>query len=371
MSDSADAADADPSPAGRVAVVVGGLGLAVFFGAMGIAILRAPVSDPDATAWGGWLIKAFIALMFGSMTGIGVYGVYVGVRGRPRPPAAVLARCPACGEPRAGADCAHCGRTLATLARAWREVPREGLSAPLLGGGIGGAVLSLGLFLVSGALHEARWLMAIACAALALLLVLVGGAMLFGGLLTVRSGIRSLRRRDYNLSVHGAGEAIVAGAQVSRRALSLSGCVTVWHPIDEAPVPGPFDVHLAGPRRALARTLAVLHARGEASLSYTERRDWAIHPPGELVRALEIDVLVDAAHPQGETDVDARSIVLAALGATSVRTLAEALAAHADLRRAFDAYAERLPLDEADPRTHRLLSALLHTETPPPYRHAG
>jgi hypothetical protein len=67
-----------PSPATRAVVGLGALALALFFGSIGFAILRAPF-EPGTPWWVAWPIRVFAALIFGSMTGLG--------RAHPRRPA--------------------------------------------------------------------------------------------------------------------------------------------------------------------------------------------------------------------------------------------------------------------------------------------
>ena len=47
----------------RAAAVVLGLALAVFFGVLGLLILRAPINDPDLPGWSGWALRAFVFLI--------------------------------------------------------------------------------------------------------------------------------------------------------------------------------------------------------------------------------------------------------------------------------------------------------------------
>jgi hypothetical protein len=364
----------------RAAAVIGGLALAVFFGTLGVFILRAPINDPDITAWSGWALRAFVFLIFGAMAGLGLWSVHAGLRGpvTRRLPAPIRGRCPACGEaPPRGASsvetCAFCGRAPDVLARAWCETPREGLAGPLLVGAIGGALLSLGILLAAGALEQREsLLLVLAYGALALLLIAVGAAMLYGWALTLRDAFRQRGRRDLTLTVAEDGETITARATLARRAWALRGTTVRVRTPEELTDEVPHDLALPKQAATLARVLAVLHARGAATLTRVERRTWTLEDGGALLRESEVDVGVDAslAGEEEEEPMEARDRVLGAMaeGATARRLLARVRESE-ELRSAFQGYAEELPASEADPRVLRMLGAVLREgEAGAPYR---
>jgi hypothetical protein len=395
---------ASPAPragyelAARAAAVIAGLALAVLFGVLGVAILRAPINDADVPAWAGWALRAFIALIFGAFTELGIVVVHGALRGprAPRVPAPVLARCPACGDARPegareGDACTFCGRARDVLARAWSETPRDGLGILLFLGALGGALVSGGIMAGAGATSgKERWFMAIAYAGLALLLTVVGAAMTWGAALAMRDAWQKRNRWELTLSVQDDREAIHAHATVDTGTVSLQGGTERFRPIEDVADPISPEVGLTGPARAVALTLAVLHARGERSLLHAERCEWTVDDRGALVRSREVEVHVSASSVVEETEetaavgvgpvegsveglVDPSERVLRALAfGVSVRGLMRTLAEHDDLRNAFEVHAEGLPAGEADPRTMRQLAEVLRDGAAAgPYRQAG
>ena len=258
------------------------------------------------------------------------------------------------------------------LARAWRETPREGMAGPLLVGAIGGALLSLGFLLVAGAIAgKEGLLLSLAYGALALLLTAVGAAMVYGWALSLRDALRQRGLRELTLAVADDGETISARATLAGRAWSLHGATVRVRAPEEVTDEEPHDIALPRQAATLARVLAVLHARGQATLTRVETTGWTLEDGGALVRAGEVDVSVDASGAgEEEVPAEARDRVLGTMtdGATA-RELLEMLRENEELRSAFQGYAEGLPASEADPRVLRMLGAVLREgEVGAPYR---
>src|SRR5262245_45676168 len=68
--------DRNVSLASRLGVALLGLALAVFFGALGVMIVGAPMNDPGAPSWIGWFLRGFIALIFGAIAALGLVAAY-------------------------------------------------------------------------------------------------------------------------------------------------------------------------------------------------------------------------------------------------------------------------------------------------------
>jgi hypothetical protein len=240
--------------------------------------------------------------------------------------------------------------------------------------GMGGALVSLGVLLVGAAFSdEDRLLVSIAYVALGLFLLLVGGVMLWGGLLVLRDAWRARGRRTFSLSTEQGSASIVAGATIARGEVALHGTTVTRRALDDAPDAGATNAPLRPSIAALVRTLAVLHARGEASLALAESLSWTADAAGPPVRHTSVDVEASASAPCAPEPVDARDHILFALaeGATA-RGLAAALADDSDLRSAFEVYAARLSPDDADPRTMSVLAAIVDDgPAPMPYRQRG
>ncbi len=357
----------------RAAAVVLGLALAVFFGGMGVSILLAPIHDPGLPRWSWWALRTFIFLIFGAMTGLGVWSVYDGIRG-PRAarvlpvPQAILARCPACGEGRP----AFCGHAAGELDRAWRETPREGLGGPLLVGAIGGGILSLGVLLAAGAIADGdAWHMRLAYVPLALLLAVVGAAMVFGFALAVREAWRMRGRRDHRLRVTEDGWTVEAEAHLDAGELSLRGDSARSRAIADAAAH--LVHHVALPRLAetLARTLAVLHARGTMRLGYVERCSWSLAADGTFTRERMADIDLGSPFPPVLTPlIDAPlDVPSARVIAMTARQLLRALRDDEGLRGELSQIAAGTLADEPDPQVVRALAAVLREgEATAPYR---
>jgi hypothetical protein len=359
----------------RVFLALLALSIGVFFAAIGVAILRMPGSGEPA--WSVWFLRGFVLFVFGSMAGGGVVSAYLILRddaGVRAVPAAVRARCPACGEPWGEGDCAACGEP--REGALWQEAPRDGLGATLFGAGMGAGIACLGLFIGSGTLFggdEKRVLILAAYAALSLLLLVVGGAMAIGCALAVRDALLGKKPRELTYLRAETGRTVSASARLERGALTMRGSAARYAPLSEVAVPEEAAGPLHPGARNVATVVAVLHARGEASLTWVERKSWSLAPGADAAtREVAVDVIVDTPTPRGEHLVDARDVVLSGMADATVKELAGAVAASPDLAAAFETYAARVAGAETDPRTLDALVAVLRApaRVASPYRDA-
>jgi hypothetical protein len=249
--------------------------------------------------------------------------------------------------------------------------------------GMGTAITSLGLFLLVSAFSgEERLPLSLAAGALALLLLAVGLLMLFGALLTLRDALRRLGRRSFTLMDYEPAQTFRAYAEISRRSVSLRGTTVTSLPFAQAPDPPALEGFLDPALRALVRAVAVLHARGQIDLHFVDTLEWtagAEGPPSRTKRAdveatppyagdLETDEPEEHLVPEGPMD-PVRALLVEH---STVRTIAFSLAADEGLRNLIETYAADLPPGEADPRTTRILGALLaEGGAATPYRQPG
>ena len=356
--------DDDPSPAVRAAVAFASLAFATFFGAILVLVLRAPF-EPGTPWWAEWSIRVFGVLIFGGMAALGLYGFVVSVRGPREPPfpAPLLVRCPACGErilPTTSC-CPGCRRSPGQVGRAWREAPRDSGSGVLLGACLGGGMLALGVLLAGYALSgEEGWLLSIAYGGLGLLLMLVGGAMVYGGLVAFRDAYRLRGRRSFTLSLTLDGADITATADITPDSALLRGATVTRRALEQAPERELPDAPAPPALRSFVRTIAVLHARGEASLTIRETLEWTAGADDDPTRLNGVDGEVCTRSPGIEASVPAHAYILYALDDdVGLRDVVASLPDHPQLRNAFETYAAQLSADDADPRTVRILSAVL------------
>lgn len=362
--------------AGRALLALGGLAFSAFFGCLGVMIVTAPVEDDMILA--GWLLRGFIGLIFGALTAGGLWFTVTSLRGvRPAGvPAAVAALCPGCGErwPEGEAPCS-CGAPRAA-GRTWQETPpADGPGVMLFGAAFGGGILCLGLFLAVHALSgdEKRGLMIVAYLGLAALLSGVGGLMSFGALAGARDAFRARRttrmQADWRGDEPGGGaRTILATVTVDGASLRAEGVTTIDLPIEAALAAEASGAELPPERRALAHVVAALHARGEAGLSYVERRSFQTEGGAAPVREAHGDVQIDVSVPRGS--IDARDVVLLALADGSVCAVAAAAASSPELAAALDTFAGRLTGVDLDPRVLAALARVLRAAPAPgaPYR---
>jgi hypothetical protein len=361
---------------GRALIALGGLAFSAFFGGLAVLIVTAPLEDGHHLA--GWLLRGFIALMFGALTAGGVWFTVKALRGDGEGdvPAAVTALCPGCGERGpAGEDaCATCGAPGAA-GQTWHALaPADGPGTMLFGAAVGASILCLGVFIMEQALFgdERRTLMILAYLGLAALLVLVGGLITFGALVGAREAWRARGTQRFQAEWHGAeaggSRSVRAEARLEGGVLRAEGETSLHRPIDAALAAEASLADLQPPRRALAQVVAALHARGEAGLSLVERRSFVVEGGAAKNRDTSADVEITVATPRAA--IDARDLVLHALADGSVGAVAAAAEGSSELAGALDTFAGRLADVEPDPRVLAALALVLRAAPAPgaPYR---
>lgn len=357
----------------RLGIAFAGLAFAAFFGALGVAIVFDPMTGEPA--WAAWLLRGFITFIFGALTAGGLSFAAQALRTERAPlvPPAVTERCPACGEPWSQADtCDACDLPRA-LAAGWHATPREGVGALLFGGAFGGGIACLGLFLAAHAFFgdEKRVLLLIAHLGLAGLITAGGAGLSYGLVIALRDAWRARGERAFSFQHNHGGREILATAHVSRHGIEMNGSAEIWFPIEQGPSGESASAEIPPVPRALAQVVAALHARGQAGLSYVERRAWSWS--GErLARSAERDVHVDAPLPRDQAHtVDARDVVLMALGDGSLREVSDRAAESPDLAAALETFAARLATVEVDGRVLSVLTQVACRAEAGPYRAPG
>jgi hypothetical protein len=320
-------APGNPGKTGSWLVALACLALGLFFLALAIGILAAPVDGP----WfAGVLLKLFIGLMFGGI----VAGCAVGLTREGRrllarrdpsdeaagldPEQVLMARPPEPGEPAGQTErpthhggrplpavlvdlCPHCGRaglaTSAVQACVGCGQPRhptatwEGEQRSLVGGlaglMVGGALTALGLFVALGPFFDGErrpWAL-VAFAALGLLIGLVGGVLLWGGLANLFGdlfGPRAYRFHASEPTPLGHSMTVACAHLLRGRVVKADGITRTSSPATEGLAASPG---LASPaQRGLAEQLSLLHRHQLLSVwrmsTVTWRRGRHEGPPG-------------------------------------------------------------------------------------------
>lgn len=189
----------------------------VFFTALGLGVVSAPMRMHPAL---GWLLRGFIGGMFGSLAGGALLGAVRTLRPA-SPPAELLTRCLGCGEPcGAEAPCPVCALPPMDRAAAVTVSPPRGIDALLLCAGAA-SMLCLGAFVAVGPWIDGERRVWVLCAmgALAVLLLLVGGAGVVGSLVELfdrrRRGAALVARWSTN-DCWLSGDGHARGARVTR-----------------------------------------------------------------------------------------------------------------------------------------------------------
>src|SRR6185312_6242532 len=113
----------------------------------------------------------------------------------------------------------------------------------LVAAAIGGGVASLGILLAGAALSgEERLIVAIAYAALALLLLLVGGAMLVGGLVAAHGAFLRRGLRSFALGLQHGEATLSAFANITPGSVTMGGTTVLRRALEDAPEPAARDV---------------------------------------------------------------------------------------------------------------------------------
>lgn len=252
----------------------------VFFGALGVGVVSAPMKMHPAL---GWLLRGFIVGMFGSLAGGALVGAVRTIR-PPVPPAALLARCLGCGEPCAAeAPCPVCALPPMDRAAAITASPSRAIDAALLSLGAS-SLLCLGAFVAVGPWIDGErraWVLC-AMAALAVLLLLVGGAGVVGGLVDLVDRGRRGRALVARWSTNDrwlSGDGHAAGARVT----GFDGNSERRAPLTAAAgdVQGYRDMR----DDSLAETLATLQSAGLMAIVRVQGWRWSWREGGAVERA--------------------------------------------------------------------------------------
>lgn len=241
---------------------------AVFFTALGVGVLGAPMRMHPGLAW---LLKGFIGLMFGSLSLGALLAAARTLRPLRPPPAELLARCLCCGERTpADAPCPACQQAPFAREAAIAAKPAEWPESLLLAAGAC-APVCLGVFVAVGPWidGERRVWVLVAMGAMAVLLLLVGGAGALGGLASFASALRVGAKVSTSGEFAGrtlSGDGFTRGAHVVR----FDGFA-----VQRAPLPSRAASEASyrqGVDTRLAETLATFEAAGLLELS--EERSW-------------------------------------------------------------------------------------------------
>lgn len=261
----------------RTLVAVLYLCLSLFFAALAVGILSAPIEAPPLLAW---TLRGFILLMFGGIavgSAVGAARALSGDAAKARGvPAEVLARCLTCGEATpSDAPCPSCAEPPRDRAAAF-TVQRQGLLGAAFGAALFGALVCLGVFILAGPYHDGErrvWAL-LAFGALGLLILTVGVAGLWGALAVLRQGLGGTSSLSF--SAHGPERrAWGAGASVWGKLVWLEGSGRVVAP------PGPVAVPEGGYRAsagdiAFAEIIATLDAAGIARIEDETTFEWRL-----------------------------------------------------------------------------------------------
>lgn len=253
----------------------------VFFAALGVGVVSAPMRMHPAL---GWLLRGFIGGMFGSLAGGALVGAVRLIRPTATPPAALLARCLGCGEPcAADAPCRVCALPPMDRRAAVTVSPARAIDAALLGAGAS-SLLCLGVFVAVGPWVDGErrvWVLC-AMAALAVLLLLVGGAGLAGAVMD----LVDRRRRGASLVARWStndrwlsGDGHARGARVTGFKGSSGRRVPL--PTAEGQAQGYRDLR----DDSLAETLATLQGAGVLVIERIHGWRWSWGDGGAVERA--------------------------------------------------------------------------------------
>lgn len=323
---------------GAAVMLLGG----VFFTALGVGVVSARMNMHPAL---GWLLRGFIGGMFGSLAGGALLGAVRTLRA-PSPPTELLARCLGCGEAcGAEAPCPVCALPPMDRAAAVTVSPARGIDALLFCVGAA-SLLCLGAFVAVGPWIDGERRVWVLCAmgALAVLLLLVGGAGFVGSLVELFDG----RRR---------GAALVARWSTNDRWLSGDGHargarVTGFDGKSERRVPlaaagGQPQGYRDLRDDTLAETLATLQSAGLLAIARVHAWRWHWGPGGVAERTETWEVWVELAdvtrwREGGCYEAAANTIYRAIEDGEALRRLHGALQENPTMRSQWDGHAAAL-----------------------------
>ncbi|MDI3289527.1 hypothetical protein [Polyangium sp. 15x6] len=211
--------------------------LALFLLAIGFGILSAPFHMHPVLAA---LLKGFIVLLLGSIGGVLLplaMQTLTGTRAKTRDvPDEALAHCLTCGERTPNdAVCPVCGEPPCDRSHFF-HVNRPGLVGSAFGAALFGSMACLGLFVLIGPYHDGErrvWVL-LACGALGLLLLAVGGAGLVGAILVLWNGLGGESTLQYTVT-GTEWRASGSGSASWGKLIWLSGRGRVVSPLSPSP----------------------------------------------------------------------------------------------------------------------------------------
>ena len=274
------------------------IALAVFMSAIGWGILDAPMNMKPIL---GYLLKAFIGLVFGGIAAFCFHHAVRALRGQPGLPAELTARCLTCGE-RTPHDlvCPVCGELPQNRAAAF-HIPSDGFLGELFAAAIATGVGCLGLFIMIGPYldGERRWWALIAFFALGLLMFVIGLAGLFG--FVALSWNRFKGAKDITFSCHGPDRSTSGSGKIAwGRLVGLQGRGRVMVPlVARGRSEGGYRVSPGD--LLLAEAIATFDAAGIIELGDVTAYDWKIGAWAEGRRRRPEAPNVQTGDPSGKT----------------------------------------------------------------------
>jgi len=256
--------------------------LAVFMTAIGCGILGAPMNMHPVL---GYLLKAFIGLVFGGIAAFCILHAIRAVRGRPGLPAELTARCLTCGE-RTPYDlvCPVCAEPPQN-----RSASITVHSVELLGQAFGALILSgvgcLGAFIMIGAYldGERRLWVLIAFFALGLLMFVVGAVGVFGFMISLWERLRGAQ--DVSFSCQGPDRFTKGtGKLIWGKLIGLQGHGQVTAPLmSRGRSEGGYRVSPGD--MTLAEAIATFDAAGILELVDITTYEWSVGDPSGKTRS--------------------------------------------------------------------------------------
>ncbi len=256
--------------------------LAVFMTAIGCGILGAPMNMNPML---GYLLKAFIGLVFGGIAAFCIVQAIRGVRGGPRLPSELTARCLTCGEHTPhDLVCPVCGEPPRDRAISFGSQPDE-FWGQVFGAIILTGVGCLGLFIMIGPYldGERRWWALIAFFALGLLLLVVGVVGIFGFILSVLERFRGAK--GVSFSCQGPDRFTKGTGKIAwGKLIGLQGLGQVTAPLmSRGRSEGGYRVSPGD--MMLAEAIATFDAAGILELVDITTYEWSIGDPAGKTRS--------------------------------------------------------------------------------------
>jgi len=237
----------------------------------------------------GYLLKAFIGLVFGGIAAYCIFYAVRAIRGQPGIPAELTARCLTCGESTPyDLVCPVCGELPQNRAASF-SIPSEGFWGELFAAAIAVGVGCLGLFIMIGPYFdgERRWWALIAFFALGLLMFAIGVAGFFG--FVMMSWNRFKGAKDITFSCRGPDRSTSGSGKLAwGKLVGLQGRGQVT-------VPLAARGHSEGGYRvspgdlALAEAIATFDATGLIELGDVTTYHWKMGDPSGKTRSSASD----------------------------------------------------------------------------------